>query len=32
MSMGAHATKAKLELLARIAAQSVAPLRKLRRA
>ena len=32
MIMGAHATKAKLELLARIAAQSVAPVRKLRRA
>ena len=30
--MGAHATKAKLELLARIAAQTAAPVRKLRRA
>ncbi len=32
MIMGAHATKAKLELLARIAAQTAAPVRKLRRA
>lgn len=32
MIMGAHATKAKLELLARVAAQSVTPLRRLRRA
>lgn len=32
MIMGAHATKAKLELLARVAAQTAAPVRKLRRA
>ena len=32
MIMGAHATKAKLELLARVAAQTAAPARKLRRA
>ena len=32
MIMGAHATKAKLELLARIASQSTAQVRKLRRA